>query len=134
MDKRTFLFKFLEALVNKEENVLKELRKEMNQEIEIDETLKEIGDEVQLLNPHTLNYFIDVETDKQLSDGFEHLNKAIQELYCSKNMIVINNNIHKTYNCGHCDNEHIHDMIVYVPSVNRAYYCKAEDFKLTTKE
>lgn len=136
MDKGAFLIKFLEALASGNIEELKKIREEVRIEIdiEIDETPKEIGDEVELINTHTLNYFIDVETDKQLSNNVQTINDAIIELYCSKKMIVIKTNIEKVYNCGHCDNPHYHDMIVYVPAVNREYYAKSEDFRVTVKE
>lgn len=143
--KRELVYRFFNALLEKDYESLELIKEEMknvlkeeglieNKTIPNDSKLMEIGDEVVLFNEFTLGYFIDEETDKQLSQNFQPLSKAITELYCSKKMLVVKNNIDKTYNCGHCSNEHHHDLVVFVPAVNRTYYASSDYFTLVEKE
>ena len=90
---------------------------------------KVIGDKVKLIDKFHLNYFIDVETNKQLSEKHQVISESIIDLFQSQEMIVTEVNIKKTYNCGHCSKEHIHDMVIFIPGMNKRYYVSSESFE-----
>lgn len=90
---------------------------------------KEVGDKVMLCDTSYLNYFIDAETDIQLSKDREAVSDEVKELFTSQPLIVVANNLNKVYNCGHCDHEHIHDLIVYVPATKQRFFCSTKEVK-----
>lgn len=94
---------------------------------------KTIGDVVKLVDIHHLNYFIDVETDKQLAIGKNTISDAVIDLFESHQMIVIENNINKVYKCGHCSIDHSHDMIIFIPGMNKRYYVSSDSFEILNK-
>lgn len=97
--------------------------KEDNSPLKEDNTPKKIGDRVKVIDEHHLNYFIDVTTDEQLSTDYDSLSEAVKDIFSESEMIVVETGIDKKYNCGHCDNEHTHDTIVFLPGINKRYYC-----------
>lgn len=100
------------------------------QPTERDHTTKEVGDKVEMCSENFLNYFIDVETNQQLTIERNHITDDIKDLFMSKPMTVVANNVKKEFNCGHCDHIHTHDLIVYVPETNRRYFTSTTDVKL----
>lgn len=95
-----------------------------------DTTPKVVGDKLQLIDPFSINYFIDVETDSQLSTDFNTISRPILDIFRASEIIVAEIDIEKKYNCGHCENEHIHDMIVYIPSMKKRFYASSDYFKV----
>ena len=91
---------------------------------------KVIGDKVKFIDKYHLNYFIDVETNKQLSEKHQIISESIIDLFQSQEMIVTETGIEKIYYCGHCSNGHIHDMVIFIPNMNKRYYVSSDSFAL----
>lgn len=96
---------------------------------ESDLAVKEVGDKVKLCAENYLGYFIDVETDQQLTIEKRHVSDDIKALFLSKPMIVVANNLNKIYQCGHCTVDHKHDIIVYIPAMQKRYFTSSVDVK-----
>lgn len=110
--------------------LLSELMSDEERIIPTDDSPKKIGDRVKLIDKHQLNYFIDVETDKQLSTNFDTLSDAVVDLFINEEMVVTEVDIRKIYNCGHCEHEHVHDMVVFISKMNKRYYVNSKCFKV----
>ena len=75
------------------------------------------------------NYFIDIKSDIQISKNHEPASlEFINKL--NSGLIVSKVGIDKIYNCGHCDNEHHHDLIVFSTEFQSEFYASSEDFDL----
>lgn len=96
----------------------------------LDTTPKEVGNKVLPVDKFSLAYFIEVDNDEQIVIGREVLNEELESKFLSQPMVVISTNIEKIYKCGHCDNDHKHDTIVYVPGLQKQYFTSSRDLKI----
>lgn len=98
--------------------------------IPVDDTPKTIGDRVKLIDIYHLNYFIDAVSDRQLTNHLQPVSDELRELFSSEEMIVADINVEKVYKCGHCNNDYYHDMIIFLPKMNRKFHCSSESFSI----
>lgn len=95
---------------------------------ETDDTPKEEGDIVQLMDKYHTYYFKDFDTGKQLG-----IDESAHEDYIDlkeNTAIVVETGKTYEYNCGHCDDIHLHDMIIYYPHNKKKYYVRQNVFKV----
>lgn len=97
--------------------------------VERDYTTKEVGNKVELCSVHDLNYFIDVDTEEQLTTKLQSLSDEVREHFTCQPMVVIATNIDKTYKCGHCSVDHHHDLMVYVPKLGKRFFASSDGLK-----
>lgn len=94
-----------------------------------DDSEKNIGDKVKLLDPFSINYFADCKSGEQLSKSLQSGHEKYKELF-EKEAIVAEVGIERTYNCGHCTLEHEHDMVVFYPHNKTKYFVHHKMFKV----
>lgn len=89
-----------------------------------------IGDVLVLNTLAAANYLINVKTKNQLSKNSEPLPKSFIETLNNKGFVVAGLDVDHVYDCGHCNNPHKHDIVVYSLEFNTSFYASSEDFKL----
>ena len=96
----------------------------------LDQTEKKTGDYVHLIHECVLMYLHDFDTKKQLIKNYDtDLIDKHQDLV-NNLAIVADTNVKFTYNCGHCDEEHKSDLVIYYPHNKKKYYCKSIELKI----
>lgn len=93
-------------------------------------SVKSVGDKLELIDTNHLNYFIDFDTNKQLAENMTAISDALVDLFKSQQMIVTEIELEKVYNCGHCSQEHIHDIVIFIPGMNKRYYVSSNAFEI----
>lgn len=93
-------------------------------------SVKAVGDKLELIDTNHLNYFIDFDTDKQLTEKMTTISDALIDLFKGQQMIVTEIELEKGYNCGHCSQEHIHDIVIFIPGMNKRYYVSSDAFEI----
>lgn len=93
-------------------------------------SIKTVGDKLKLIDKNHLNYFIDFDSNKQLAEKMTAVSDAIIDLFTSQEMIVTEVELQKVYNCGHCSEEHIHDIVIFIPGMNKRYYVSSDSFEI----
>ena len=68
----------------------------------------------------------DFETEEQLSKNF----KRPLHTFVDTPAIVVETDTDFTFNCGHCDEEHKSDIVIYFPSIEKKYHIASKLVKL----
>lgn len=135
MEKEEFLAAVLMAMISgdtEEVQRLKDIFEGMKKST--DNSIKKVGDKVIPHDKNAINYYIDTVTNEQVAKDRVVVSEELIELWCSKDMIVVETGVEKTYKCGHCDRDHHHDIIVFVPAVNKTFYAPSDSFSLVNTE
>ena len=95
-------------------------------EADFDEDIKEIGDKVVVIERTSSAYMHDFNTKEQLSKNYQHTEECFTELEA----IVVETNLDFEFNCGHCDDIHSSDLVIYYPSLEKRYHVDSRIVKL----
>lgn len=88
----------------------------------LDEAEKKVGDKVEIIDIGFLAYLIDYETEKQLM-GASMCSADVRKHYdlLENEAIVVETGLEFVYNCGHCDEDHYHNCVIFFPHNNAKY-------------
>jgi hypothetical protein len=87
---------------------------------------KELGDTVKLINIGGEAYMHDFETKEQLSKNFE----LPEDHFEDKVAIVIETDTEFDFNCGHCDETHRSDLVIFFPDLKKSYHISSKFVKV----
>jgi len=106
--------------------ILEIMEKAEKVENNMDRDDKVLGDNVQIIDRFAGAYMHDFDTKVQLSKDFDVPNKS----FAGINAVVIDTNAEFEFNCGHCDETHRSDLVIYFPSTEKKYHIASKLVKL----
>jgi hypothetical protein len=94
--------------------------------IAIDEASKDIGDSVVVTDKMAEFYMHDFETEEAITKNLS--DNLIDFSSTPAIVIAINQEFH--FNCGHCDETHKSNIVIYFPNIEKKYYIASNLVKL----
>ena len=91
-----------------------------------DTAIKNLGDTVKVTNVGGEAYMHDFVTKKQLSKDFE----LPKDIFTDKLAIVIEIDTEFKFNCGHCDDIHNSDLVIFFPDLKKSYHIHSKFVKI----
>lgn len=91
-----------------------------------DFAIKTVGDSVIVTDKMSAFYMHEYESKVQLCKNFESPLKD----FMGTPGIVIETGLEFVFDCGHCEQEHESDLVVYFPSVDKKYYIASKLVKI----
>jgi hypothetical protein len=99
---------------------------DMFKNVKRDDSVKQVGDSVVIMDVMAVNYMHDYETKEQLSKNFS----VPKENFKDVPAIVIEVNTEFIFNCGHCDTDHKSDLVIFVPSLDRKFHAMSRSLRI----
>jgi len=93
-----------------------------------------VGDKVLQKERSSVTYLVPVGTKDTIGKDYKLHNKGLDKYFRQIKGIVTHVNRPFTYNCGHCSNEHTHDVIVYYKEINQSFHSSSHAMILAPKE
>jgi hypothetical protein len=87
---------------------------------------KELGDSVEVISKISVAYMHDFDTKIQLAK--EH--NIPENMFEGMKAVVIDTETDFIFNCGHCDEEHKSDLVIYFPKLQKKYHISSNLVKL----
>jgi len=108
-------------------NSLKGISKKIDDtEVKYDKDVKEIGDSVKLIGQWASSYMHDFVTKEQLSKNYD----TPIENFIGETAIVVEKDLDFKFNCGHCEETHLSDIVIYFPSKQKRYHTLSKLVKI----
>jgi len=93
------------------------------------------GDTVKFISPHFAIYTHNVKNEHRLfSNNINEESISKMEEFANQDFIVVSEDVHFEFLCGHCDNIHVADIIIASAVNKKEYYTMKNCLKLTNKK
>jgi hypothetical protein len=86
-----------------------------------------VGDKVVLADKDVVTYLVPVTTKETIGKNMERHNKGLSKYFTEVEGVVTHIEQSFIYKCGHCSNEHIHDLIVYYKELGQSFYTSSDE-------